>query len=158
MVQLSYSDRSISFFSSRRRHTRLQGDWSSDVCSSDLDERDERVVPQQVELVVEGLGGLDGGGHEQVVDGLERGDALPGEHEQAEEQRGEEPAGHVRSASSVSRFRSTKAGSVVERGRGSCTSSCATTRPGRGERTATRSARKMASSTSWVTRRTVRGS
>src|SRR5256885_15615509 len=27
----------IFFFSSRRRHTRLQGDWSSDVCSSDLD-------------------------------------------------------------------------------------------------------------------------
>src|SRR2546426_8006994 len=27
------------FFSSRRRHTRLQGDWSSDVCSSDLDEK-----------------------------------------------------------------------------------------------------------------------
>src|ERR1022692_3457734 len=24
------------FFSSRRRHTRLQGDWSSDVCSCDL--------------------------------------------------------------------------------------------------------------------------
>src|SRR6478735_9462564 len=24
------------FFSSRRLHTRLQGDWSSDVCSSDL--------------------------------------------------------------------------------------------------------------------------
>src|SRR5256885_12192702 len=24
------------FFSSRSRHTRLQGDWSSDVCSSDL--------------------------------------------------------------------------------------------------------------------------
>src|SRR5688500_20126370 len=30
------------FFSSRRRHTRLQGDWSSDVCSSDL--RAERAV------------------------------------------------------------------------------------------------------------------
>src|SRR3989454_5245811 len=31
------------FFSSRRRHTRLQGDWSSDVCSSDLglDHREE---------------------------------------------------------------------------------------------------------------------
>src|SRR2546426_2534416 len=28
----------IFFFSSRRRHTRLQGDWSSDVCSSDLDQ------------------------------------------------------------------------------------------------------------------------
>src|SRR5256885_4027011 len=27
---------SLFFFSSRRRHTRLQGDWSSDVCSSDL--------------------------------------------------------------------------------------------------------------------------
>src|SRR5438094_7872807 len=25
------------FFSSRRRHTRSYGDWSSDVCSSDLD-------------------------------------------------------------------------------------------------------------------------
>src|SRR5688500_20143749 len=24
------------YFTSRRRHTRLQGDWSSDVCSSDL--------------------------------------------------------------------------------------------------------------------------
>src|SRR5690606_40125127 len=26
------------FFSSRRRHTRFSRDWSSDVCSSDLDE------------------------------------------------------------------------------------------------------------------------
>src|SRR5690606_40976937 len=26
------------FFSSRRRHTRLSGDWSSDVCSSDLED------------------------------------------------------------------------------------------------------------------------
>src|SRR5256885_9920953 len=31
------------FFSSRRRHTRLQGDWSSDVCSSDLDAIDHAV-------------------------------------------------------------------------------------------------------------------
>src|SRR5256885_8396652 len=30
------------FFSSRRRHTRLQGDWSSDVCSSDLRIREEQ--------------------------------------------------------------------------------------------------------------------
>src|SRR5688500_20366750 len=29
----------VFFFSSRRRHTRLQGDWSSDVCSSDLPRR-----------------------------------------------------------------------------------------------------------------------
>src|SRR5256885_11132409 len=33
------------FFSSRRRHTRLQGDWSSDVCSSDLKE-DENMRRQ----------------------------------------------------------------------------------------------------------------
>src|SRR5205807_7894256 len=32
------------FFSSRRRHTRLQGDWSSDVCSSDLHRRAEIVA------------------------------------------------------------------------------------------------------------------
>src|SRR5256885_12944064 len=32
------------FFSSRRRHTRLQGDWSSDVCSSDLLDIDSRDV------------------------------------------------------------------------------------------------------------------
>src|SRR5256885_9500656 len=37
-LQRSSSVRSCTcfFFSSRRRHTRLQGDWSSDVCSSDL--------------------------------------------------------------------------------------------------------------------------
>src|SRR6266581_5359667 len=29
----------VFFFSSRRRHTRWTGDWSSDVCSSDLSER-----------------------------------------------------------------------------------------------------------------------
>src|SRR6267154_4558048 len=28
--------RNFFFFSSRRRHTRWTGDWSSDVCSSDL--------------------------------------------------------------------------------------------------------------------------
>src|SRR4051812_12759806 len=31
------------FFSSRRRHTRLTCDWSSDVCSSDLEVRDQAV-------------------------------------------------------------------------------------------------------------------
>src|ERR1039457_7517497 len=34
----------LCFFSSRRRHTRLQGDWSSDVCSSDLFVRDQIEV------------------------------------------------------------------------------------------------------------------
>src|SRR5256885_7564708 len=36
---LIYLMREFFFFSSRRRHTRLQGDWSSDVCSSDLGDR-----------------------------------------------------------------------------------------------------------------------
>src|SRR3989339_1654147 len=32
------------FFSSRRRHTRLVSDWSSDVCSSDRRRRHTRLV------------------------------------------------------------------------------------------------------------------
>src|SRR5207248_6552829 len=38
------------FFSSRRRHTRSYGDWSSDVCSSDL------IVLGSIFLVWLGLG------------------------------------------------------------------------------------------------------
>src|SRR6266496_6471934 len=34
------------FFSSRRRHTRSLRDWSSDVCSSDLDERGSRLYEE----------------------------------------------------------------------------------------------------------------
>src|SRR5699024_3851596 len=33
------------FFSSRRRHTRSKRDWSSDVCSSDLNDVVEKVFP-----------------------------------------------------------------------------------------------------------------
>src|SRR5256885_9407105 len=38
MFERGHTSRCVAFFffSSRRRHTRLQGDWSSDVCSSDL--------------------------------------------------------------------------------------------------------------------------
>src|SRR5690348_17930836 len=32
------------FFSSRRRHTRWTGDWSSDVCSSDLQSMSREVL------------------------------------------------------------------------------------------------------------------
>src|SRR5205807_9023813 len=57
------------FFSSRRRHTRLQGDWSSDVCSSDLDgirhaqsrvqkSRDQRGGPVHSGLCPRASGGL----------------------------------------------------------------------------------------------------
>src|SRR5256885_8707150 len=37
------------FFSSRRRHTRLQGDWSSDVCSSDLRKKERKGKARQVQ-------------------------------------------------------------------------------------------------------------
>src|SRR5438093_2970148 len=36
------------FFSSRRRHTRLVSDWSSDVCSSDLPAHPYRPQPRGV--------------------------------------------------------------------------------------------------------------
>src|SRR5205809_4304323 len=32
----TFTEQSVFFFSSRRRHTRCSRDWSSDVCSSDL--------------------------------------------------------------------------------------------------------------------------
>src|SRR5437763_3344967 len=40
------------FVSSRRRHTRYIGDWSSDVCSSDLLEPNGTTREAQVERVV----------------------------------------------------------------------------------------------------------
>src|SRR5256885_6900484 len=42
------------FFSSRRRHTRLQGDWSSDVCSSDLGRQGLRRARRRPALYREG--------------------------------------------------------------------------------------------------------
>src|SRR6266487_2393332 len=42
------------FFSSRRRHTRWTGDWSSDVCSSDLERRRLRAEQRQRDTHEEG--------------------------------------------------------------------------------------------------------
>src|SRR2546427_9969753 len=39
------------FFSSRRRHTRFDCDWSSDVCSSDLLCRDEAQRLREIRLL-----------------------------------------------------------------------------------------------------------
>src|SRR6266487_5196355 len=87
------------FFSSRRRHTRWTGDWSSDVCSSDLapgwsvaalkaepDAPDRGDVPGAVRVVAE-LAAQPGNVH---VERLGRGpplrvpdlahDLLPGDH------------------------------------------------------------------------------
>src|SRR5256886_6048446 len=38
----------IFFFSSRRRHTRFDCDWSSDVCSSDLRALPPEMIPQNL--------------------------------------------------------------------------------------------------------------
>src|SRR5690348_17823458 len=58
------------FFSSRRRHTRWTGDWSSDVCSSDLE------AALQTATGREGLGVA---APLVVVEALERHDALAGD-------------------------------------------------------------------------------
>src|SRR5256886_10860877 len=48
--------RFVFFFSSRRRHTRFDCDWSSDVCSSDLDAPDARPLPPVAgEIVFDGV-------------------------------------------------------------------------------------------------------
>src|SRR5689334_24560742 len=59
------------FFSSRRRHTRWNCDWSSDVCSSDLRARDEEDQDRDDR---EG-----GAGPGASVAGAERSVELPGE-------------------------------------------------------------------------------
>ena len=45
------------FFSSRRRHTRLVSDWSSDVCSSDLNANPTSVLitPIKTDKAIEGV-------------------------------------------------------------------------------------------------------
>src|SRR5207248_8458139 len=44
----------VFFFSTRRRHTKSYGDWSSDVCSSDLSEMQVAGVGQRVPVDVAG--------------------------------------------------------------------------------------------------------
>src|SRR5256885_6102437 len=51
-MQVSSDCSTFFFFSSRRRHTRLQGDWSSDVCSSDLGGVSYDIQPVSLYTVV----------------------------------------------------------------------------------------------------------
>src|SRR5690606_34757745 len=55
------------FFSSRRRHTSFSRDWSSDVCSSDLDfqlnfddsEKEPTILPTRIpQLLINGASGI----------------------------------------------------------------------------------------------------
>src|SRR5207248_7096384 len=61
----------VFFFSSRRRHTRSYGDWSSDVCSSDLVVR-SRAVPESGQILV-GQRRVD----ERIVPGIMAGHPIP---------------------------------------------------------------------------------
>src|SRR6266481_8164171 len=53
----------VVFFSSRRRHTRWNCDWSSDVCSSDLDRGLEHAAQLAVGGLLLDVGGGTEGGH-----------------------------------------------------------------------------------------------
>src|ERR1035438_4771105 len=68
-VDMAYVPHSFSFFffSSRRRHTRCLSDWSSDVCSSDLDTRP--VVEEQVKSLGAQFFKIDLGETGQTKDG-----------------------------------------------------------------------------------------
>src|SRR2546430_9647460 len=59
------------FFSSRRRHTRFDCDWSSDVCSSDLDEQEQPAAAS-------GEGARGQGKQSDIGYRLNRGTGLPG--------------------------------------------------------------------------------
>src|SRR5437879_11395797 len=65
----------LCFFSSRRRHTRYIGDWSSDVCSSDLNLEylELRVLVGKPALVMRVAEESDRcGGVQETVKGLRR--------------------------------------------------------------------------------------
>src|SRR5256886_9014166 len=53
MKKISSMYMCIFFFSSRRRHTRFDCDWSSDVCSSDLKRVSSGVIFKTVHSIAE---------------------------------------------------------------------------------------------------------
>src|SRR6267143_4314103 len=57
------------FFSSRRRHTRWNCDWSSDVCSSDLELQGALVLQNKQCRTCHSLGG-EGGQRGPALDGI----------------------------------------------------------------------------------------
>src|SRR5207245_3747798 len=87
------------FFSSRRRHTICYRDWSSDVCSSDLqqllvlpelllrDPRERGLIPRGQDVAEANL--RSGGGVEVLIDGREVGVRAAGKRSLVELQTGE---------------------------------------------------------------------
>ena len=60
----------VFFFSSRRRHTRLVSDWSSDVCSSDLGDIEDAIESVLGRpTVLHGAGRTDAGVHAAAMVG-----------------------------------------------------------------------------------------
>src|SRR5699024_6330719 len=60
-LALSLPDRrwSVSFFfSSRRRHTRSKRDWSSDVCSSDLEKQNIHILKSSCLMLFDAIGSV----------------------------------------------------------------------------------------------------
>src|SRR5438093_2849128 len=93
LVYTGTSNYILFFFSSRRRHTRLVSDWSSDVCSSDLVDFGAAAIVLDVGLEQVDRNGPLALGHEPARHGqplglgVDRGDgARPaaGEHRGAE--------------------------------------------------------------------------
>src|SRR2546427_12176023 len=87
------------FFSSRRRHTRFDCDWSSDVCSSDLErpsqtlfgegykllfQQDQQMMHEMMETLQDMMGTMKemakGADKEKITKRMERMDALMKEH------------------------------------------------------------------------------
>src|SRR5260370_15035571 len=58
MCTMSHWHLCLFFYSRRRRHTRFKCDWSSDVCSSDLQRQRRRVVAELVAVIQ--FGGIRG--------------------------------------------------------------------------------------------------
>src|SRR5258706_8857564 len=73
----------VFFFSSRRRHTRLVSDWSSDVCSSDLfDDREQGYQVTRLYLM-----NRDGSGARSLTGDLDRDVEQPRWSSRSEERR-----------------------------------------------------------------------
>src|SRR5205823_9375678 len=128
---------------------------------ADLQRGDQQVVPEERPVVPQRPRDLARGREDEVVDAAELGVELPGADERDEDEQGRDDAAsapHGRSASNACSRAASTAGSVAARPRGPLIGSSATTRPGRADRTTTRSASTAASSTSCVTRTAVRGS